>query len=99
MSRRDARSGGAGQDSPDAKETCSIDYGVTIAKPGATQASVRWELAGIEEVKQFRLRFFGHRASNIEGSGQLEWQNGELYWTPNAPYAHLSYVVDLKHAR
>jgi hypothetical protein len=78
-------------------ETFSVTYSVDIAKPDATSALVRWELAGIDELKRIRLRFDPDRFADFEGTGTLERRRGELLWSPNAPYAHLTYRAALRH--
>jgi hypothetical protein len=80
-----------------AHETFSVTYTVEIPSAQATWALVRWELAGIDEVKRIRLRFDPERFDAFEGTGLLERRRGELLWTPNAPYAHLTYRAALQH--
>ncbi len=80
-------------------ETFSVTYTVEIAHPDATSALVRWDLAGIDEVKRLRLRFDASRFTGFEASGSLERRRGEIVWTPGAPYAHLSYRAALQHRR
>jgi hypothetical protein len=82
-----------------AKETFSIDYIVTVSKAEPGIARVRWELAGIQEIKRFRLRFPASRFAAFQGTGTLEPDNDGLLWTPGKPYAHLSYRVQVNHAR
>lgn len=82
-----------------ARETFSIDYIVSIPHPGAAYAQVRWELVGVEEVKALVLRFPPNRITDLEASGSLETQDGQVRWSPNAPYGHLSYTVALNHSR
>ena len=78
-------------------ETFSVVYTVEIPSPTATTALVRWELAGIDELKRIRLRFDPARFDDFEGTGVLERRRGELLWSPNAPYAHLTYRAALLH--
>ncbi|MBI3769098.1 MAG: hypothetical protein HY271_11485 [Deltaproteobacteria bacterium] len=78
-------------------ETFSVTYTVEIPSPAATVALVRWELAGIDEVKRIRLRFDPERFDGFEGSGVVERRRGEIVWSPNAPYAHLTYRAALLH--
>jgi hypothetical protein len=80
-------------------ETFSVTYTVEIARPDATSALVRWDLAGIDEVKRLRLRFDPARFEDFEASGTLERRHGEVVWTPGAPYAHLTYRASLQHRR
>src|SRR6185503_3136599 len=68
-----------------AHETFSVTYTVEIPSVQATWALVRWELAGIDELKRIRLRFDPERFDAFEGTGVLERRRGELLWTPNAP--------------
>jgi len=82
-----------------ARETFSVTYVVEIASATATTATVRWELAGIDEIERVRLRFDPERFENFEGSGVLERRHGEIVWTPNGPYAHLTYHAVLRHRR
>jgi hypothetical protein len=80
-------------------ETFSVTYTVEISHPDATTALVRWDLAGIDEVKRLRLRFDPARFTDFEASGSLERRRGEVVWTPGAPYAHLTYRASLLHRR
>jgi hypothetical protein len=82
-----------------ARETFSVTYAVEIASATATTATVRWELAGIDEIARIRLRFDPERFEKFEGTGVLERRRGEIVWTPNAPYAHLTYQAVLRHRR
>lgn len=79
------------------RETFSVTYSVEVASPAATTALVRWELAGIDEVKRVRLRFDPERFDGFEGSGTIDRRRGELVWTPSGPYAHLTYRAALLH--
>lgn len=81
------------------KETFSIDYIVTIAAKAPAVAHVRWELAGIEEVKALRLRFPADRLKGFRGSGRFQPLDGGLLWEPGGPYAHLTYRVMINHVR
>lgn len=78
-------------------ETFSVTYTVDVPSPTATTALVRWELAGIDEVKRIRLRFDPERFDHFEASGTVERRPGELVWSPNGPYAHLTYHAALNH--
>lgn len=80
-----------------ARETFSVTYTVDIASPTATTALVRWELAGVDEVKRIRLRFDPARFDEFESSGTLERRRGEILWEPSGPYAHISYRAALVH--
>lgn len=86
---------GAAADQP----TFSIDYIVTIPATTPQIARVRWELAGIQEVRSFRLRFPAERFEAFEATGKLQPSDEGLVWTPGKPYAHLSYRVQVKHVR
>jgi hypothetical protein len=79
--------------------TFSIDYIVTITAKAPEVAQVRWELAGIEEVKTLRLRFPADRIKGVHGSGTFHPFDGGLLWEPGGPYAHLAYRVKINHAR
>ena len=79
--------------------TFSIDYIVTISTKAPEVAHVRWELAGIEEVKDLRLRFPADRIKGVHGSGKFHPFDGGLLWEPGGPYAHLTYRVKINHAR
>jgi len=79
------------------RETFSVTYTVEIPSAGATTALVRWELAGIDEVKRIRLRFDPQRFDGFDGSGTLDRRRGEVQWSPSGPYAHLTYRVALVH--
>jgi hypothetical protein len=82
------------------KETFSIDYIVTISRDHPDMATVRWELAGIDEINHFVLRFRHDRVEGLQGSGALEpLATGAVRWTPNGPYAHLTYRVPVNHPR
>ncbi len=81
------------------KATYTIDYVVTISAKEPEMASVRWELAGIDEIRSIRLQFAAERFSNFSASGRLEQNGGEILWVPRRPYAHLSYRVRIDNAR
>jgi len=82
-----------------AKETFSIDYVVTISAATPHIAEVRWELAGIEEVARLKLTFPADRYSTFAGSGTLQPLPDGMLWEPGGPYAHLTYQVEINHAR
>jgi hypothetical protein len=90
---------GGGRSVAARKETFSIDYIVTISAKAPEVAHVRWELAGIEEVKALRLRFSADRLKGFRGSGRLQPLDGGLLWEPGGPYAHLTYRVKINHVR
>jgi hypothetical protein len=79
--------------------TYSVDYVVRVAPSDPTHAEVRWLLAGIDEIRSFRLVFRDDRFTKVSGTGKLEWHGRTLRWTPGAPYAHLRYRVALPHRR
>ncbi len=81
------------------QQTFSIDYIVTISAQHPGIARVRWELAGIEEVRELRLRFPADRLHRFQGTGKLEPIAGGLRWIPGGPYAHLSYLAKIDHVR
>jgi hypothetical protein len=72
---------------------------VRISTTQPTIAEVRWDLAGAEEVRRFRLRLDGNRFSDFSGTGRLEEDGDDLVWTPGGPYAHLRYRARLRHRR
>jgi hypothetical protein len=82
-----------------AKETFSVDYIVSISQRQPAVARVRWELAGIEEVKHLTLHFPAGRFDHFGGSGTLEPIEGGIRWVPGGPYAHLTYRAQINHAR
>jgi hypothetical protein len=79
--------------------TFSIDYIVTISAKAPEVAHVRWELAGVDEVKALRLRFPADRIKSVRGSGRFHPFDGGLLWEPGGPYAHLTYRVKINHVR
>lgn len=80
-------------------ETYSIEYLVRISPQRPRTAEVRWNLAGIDEVKRIRLEIDGARHRRFRGSGDLEVGEDEVLWYPGGPYAHLEYQVALRHRR
>lgn len=90
---------GLGANSASAKETFSIEYIVSISASTPHLAEVRWELAGIEEVAQLRLAFPADRFGGFAGTGILQPRADGVLWEPGGPYAHLTYHVELNHAR
>ena len=90
---------GGGHSMAARKETFSVDYIVTISARAPKVAYVRWELAGVEEIKALRLRFPSDRFKGFRGSGELHPMDGGLRWEPAGPYAHLTYRVKIDHAR
>jgi predicted metalloprotease with PDZ domain len=60
---------------------------------------VRWQLAGIDEIERVRLRFDPERFDGFTGTGTIERRRGEIVWTPNGPYAELTYTVHVDHRR
>ncbi len=81
------------------KETFSIDYIVTVSAKTPEVAHVRWELAGIEEIKNLTLRFPASRLKALHGSGTFRPIAGGVLWEPGGPYAHLTYQIDIAHVR
>jgi hypothetical protein len=81
------------------KETFSIDYIVTIAREHPETARVRWELAGVEEVRALTLTFPAGELTQFQGTGRLDPIPGGLRWLPEKPYAHLTYVARINHLR
>jgi predicted metalloprotease with PDZ domain len=82
-----------------ARSTYSVDYIVRISARDPGHARVRWLLAGIDEIKSFRLVFRDDRISGVTGTGALVWQGRTLRWTPGGPYAHLRYTVAIDRTR
>lgn len=82
-----------------AKDTFSIDYIVTVSATRPDIAEVRLELAGIQEVRELRLRFPPSRFDEFQGTGKLEPGPDRLLWRPGKPYAHLTYRVQVNHVR
>jgi hypothetical protein len=81
------------------KPTFSVDYTVTISPKHQRVALVRWDLAGIDEINEFRLRFDTQRFDRFRGTGKLEATTSGLRWVPGGPYAHLTYRVRVDHLR
>jgi predicted metalloprotease with PDZ domain len=79
--------------------TFSVDYVVRISRRDPTKAHVRWLLAGIDEIRSFRLVFRDDRAAGVSGTGRLAWRGRTLMWTPGGPYAHLRYTVTIDNSR
>ena len=84
---------------PQRSPTLSVDYIVRITSRDPGHAHVRWLLAGIDEIRSFRLVFRDDRASEVNGTGRLEWHGRTLLWTPGGPYAHLRYTMAIPHPR
>jgi len=82
-----------------AKAAYSADYYVTVTADQPNQARVRWELSGIDEIKDLELTFRGSAIHKLRASGTLDSATKPTRWVPGGPYAHLSYTVDLDHAR
>jgi hypothetical protein len=79
--------------------TFSIDYVVRISRRDPTRAHVRWVLAGIDEIRSFRLVFRDERMADVSGTGSLAWHGRTLAWTPGGPYAHLRYTIAIPRSR
>jgi hypothetical protein len=79
-----------------ARETFTVVYTVMIAADDPGVARVRWDLAGIDEVRRVRLRADPRRFSEFAASGRLEERADEVAWWPEGPYAHLTYRVALR---
>lgn len=82
-----------------ARETFSVEYSIEVHADDPTTASVRWELAGVDEIRRIRLNADTDRFHSFQASGRLEERDGEITWWPDAPYGHLSYTVLLRHRR
>ena len=81
------------------KPTFAVDYIVTISAKNPKLARVRWELAGIDEIEELRLRFRGHPIKKLRASGRLDTDAEGARWIPGGPYGHLSYVVAIDQPR
>lgn len=81
------------------KSTYSIDYVVRISKQNPSVAEVRWELAGIDEIREIRLGTARGEFSDLRASGQLEIGPDGARWQPGAPYGHLTYRARIAHVR
>ena len=79
--------------------TFSVDYVVRIPRRDPGHAHVSWLLAGIDEIRSFRLVFRDDRAAGVSGTGKLAWHGRTLEWTPGGPYAHLRYTMAIAHQR
>jgi len=79
--------------------TYSVDYVVRISRRDPGRAHVRWLLAGIDEIRAFRLVFRDERTTGVTGTGTLAWHGRTLVWAPGRPYAHLRYTVAIGHGR
>ena len=82
-----------------AHPTFSVDYVVRISRRDPGHARIRWLLAGIDEIRSFRLVFRDDRMSDVSGTGTLAWHGRTLEWTPGGPYAHLRYTMTIAHQR
>lgn len=80
------------------RATFAIDYVVSITEKEWSRATVRWELAGGEEIRAFIMRF-PTGTSDIRGSGVVKSHGNEVHWEPHAPYGHLSYSIPIQHRR
>ena len=83
----------------DSLATYSVDYVVRIGRRDPTHAQVRWLLAGIDEIRSFRLVFRDERFTDVKGTGTLERDGRTVRWTPGRPYAHLRYTLTLARRR
>ena len=90
---------GASDPAPADRTTYSIEYVVRISADRPSVARVRWNLAGIDEVRRLRIELDGERFRDFEASGQLEKRERDVIWRPSGPYAHLEYQVRLRHRR
>jgi hypothetical protein len=71
----------------------AIEYIVRVDAENPTVARVRWNFAGIDEVKSVRLGLGSNKFHNFSGTGKLEVRApDEILWTPQSPYAHLEYI-------
>ncbi|HJQ83917.1 MAG TPA: hypothetical protein VKA21_07575 [Candidatus Binatia bacterium] len=82
-----------------AHPTFSVDYVVRVSRRDPARAEVRWLLAGIDEIRSFRLVFRDDRMTAVRGTGRLVWHGRTLEWTPGGPYAHLAYTVAIARRR
>lgn len=79
--------------------TYGVEYTVRISRRDPGRAQVRWTLAGIDEIRAFRLVFRDDRTTDVSGSGRLAWRDRTLQWTPGGPYARLRYTVRIDRPR
>jgi len=80
-------------------ETFSVDYIVTIDAANPAVAQVRWELAGIDEIADLLLHIEPGRFDAFDGTGTITQTADQVHWVPGAPYAHLTYRVQIDHSR
>lgn len=76
-----------------------VRYIVSVQEPGSDVLGVRWELAGADEVAAIQLRDPDHSLTNIAGTGRIEANDAGWLWTPEKPYAHISYKVAVNRFR
>ncbi len=88
-----------GTEAEPGRETFSVEYTVEVRADDPTTAWVRWDLAGIDEIRRIQLTTDGGRFSSFQASGRLEEREGHVIWWPSAPYGHLSYTTPLRHRR
>lgn len=81
------------------RETFSVQYTIEIDAAQPSQARVRWELTGIDEIERIRFRIDPARFDAFVGSGSFERRGNQILWSPNGPYAELSYTARLNHRR
>lgn len=92
-------SDGAEAEAEAIRETFSVEYTVEVRASDPTIARVRWDLAGIDEIRRIQLTTDAGRFSAFQASGRLEEHDGRVIWWPSAPYGHLSYTTPLRHRR
>jgi hypothetical protein len=81
------------------RSTFAIDYRVEILPGSTTVANVRWNFAGIDELRKLRIKVDRERFYDFSGTGVLRQDGDELIWWPRGPYAHLDYKARLRHRR
>ena len=84
---------------PADRTTFAFEDVVRIFPEKPSVARVRWNLAGIEEIRRIRIELEGKRFREFRASGELERRPQEILWRPNGPYGHLDYEVRLRHKR
>lgn len=92
-------SAAAGPASAQGKPAYTADYYVTVSADDPTKARVRWELSGIDEIKDFDLELRSPAVSKLRASGTIERTGNRIHWVPGGPYAHMSYTIDINHPR
>ncbi|MCX8071652.1 MAG: hypothetical protein N3C12_04270 [Candidatus Binatia bacterium] len=77
----------------------TLRYIVSLENSREPVVSVRWELAGIDEVQEISLRFRGPSPRELKATGILLQEGERWIWRPTQPYARLFYRVDVNSRR